>query len=278
VADGPLSSTADALRALGMCEPGVQVALARYGDPPGATSWSLADQLAFLDDAVMRPAWGALVAAGVLPALSMAGQVLTGREWPGAGLAGADLAGAACDGINLEGADLTGANVAGASFAGARLAGSRWTGAALAGADFAGADVAGAAGLEPAPEPVPGPTLEEARAARCAAIDARTRELIALGFSVGGQTFSLSREAQAYWSGLGVLVTAGLLSPSDYPIRVNTLDDIGAHDIASDAEAMTFFAAAATTVKARLGSGTALKDAVRAAATVAAVEAVADER
>lgn len=123
------------------------------------------------------------------------------------------------------------------------------------------------------------PTLPDAKAVKNAAIDLKTRQLIAQGFLHSGKVFSLSAEAQSYWNGLGNLTANGLLTePDDFPLTVNTLDDSNTHDIMTIAEAVTVFATAAATVKAHLASGTALKDQVRAATTTAEVDAVVDNR
>lgn len=123
------------------------------------------------------------------------------------------------------------------------------------------------------------PALGNAKATKAAAIDARTRELIAAGFAYNGKVFSLSAEAQSYWNGLGNLTANGLLTePDDFPITVNTLDDADTYGIANIADAVGLFANAAATVKTHLASGTALKDEVRAATTVAGVAAVIDNR
>lgn len=129
---------------------------------------------------------------------------------------------------------------------------------------------------------VAGLVLSQYKGAKRSEIDAKTTEIIGAGFSVSGvegKVFSLSKEAQAYWNGLGNLVSNGLLvEPDDFPLRVNTLDDEDAHDIADIAEATVFFASAAAAVKNALAGGTALKDQVRAAVDIAGVDAVVDNR
>lgn len=115
--------------------------------------------------------------------------------------------------------------------------------------------------------------------AKNAAIDQRTVELINQGFLYSSKVFSLSSSAQSYWNGLGNLAANGLLTePDDFPMTVNTLDDTDTHDIVNIANAIGLFAAAAATIKGHLASGTALKTQVRAATTVAEVDAVVDSR
>jgi hypothetical protein len=114
--------------------------------------------------------------------------------------------------------------------------------------------------------------LEKLKAERRLQIDLKTQELIAKGFVYAGKTFSLSANAQIYWSNL-------LNVPADqYPLTVNTLDDLSTYEIASAEEARAVYAAALMTVKTRLGSGTALKNRIRAATTKAEVDAVVDDR
>ena len=104
-------------------------------------------------------------------------------------------------------------------------------------------------------------------------IDARTEELIATGYVFAGKVFSLSANAQKYW--IGLVVGKDMMT---YPLAVNTLDDSSTYDIQDAATVVGMYATAMGTVKARLGSGTALKDLVRAATTIAEVDAVVDPR
>lgn len=117
--------------------------------------------------------------------------------------------------------------------------------------------------------------LPAARDAKFAAIDGRTSELIAQGFSYGGKVFSLSANAQQTYTGLYAVRNEVLVS---YPVKVNTLDNLD-NLLLTDAGAVTgFYLTAVGTYRARLDSGTALKDLVRVAVDLAAVAAVADTR
>jgi hypothetical protein len=121
-------------------------------------------------------------------------------------------------------------------------------------------------------------SLSTIKAAKFAAIDERTVDLIRRGFEFppgSGQRFSLSNEAQS-------LLLGAYQSRNDplftYPISWNTLDDSGVLEI-PDAETLHLFYLQATgTVRARRDSGTALKSQVRAATTTAEVAAVEDTR
>lgn len=116
------------------------------------------------------------------------------------------------------------------------------------------------------------PTLKEEK---FAAIDKRTGELIEAGFLFGGKRHSLSQKAQTTYTGLYAVRAEPLLS---YPVKVNTLDDSGSTLLGSAADVQAFYLTAVGTYRAYLDAGTALKDAVRAATTVAEVAAIADGR
>lgn len=109
-------------------------------------------------------------------------------------------------------------------------------------------------------------------------IDARTRELIAQGFeypTASGNMFSLSTESQ--------LKMVGAYSFRDdasmvYPQRWNTRENTAAVTLADAAALRDFYLVGIGTVRAHLDSGTTLKDAARAAQTLAELDAVVDER
>lgn len=119
-------------------------------------------------------------------------------------------------------------------------------------------------------------TLPRAKVRKYAAIDARTEELIADGFehpSASGDIFSLSDRAQRKMNEYA-LETASL----SYPLDVTTLDD-GENVALADAAAVdAWHLTAVETVRGHVDSGMALKDSVRAAADIAAVDAVVDNR
>jgi hypothetical protein len=152
--------------------------------------------------------------------------------------------------------------------------------------DYTGYDIGGS--IQPAPaggwhydfdNPGLVQSLSGAKAAKNAAIDARTIELIQQGFQYAGRIFSLSSNAQSYWNGLGNLAANGLLTePDDFPLTINTLDDSDTYDISSIADAVTIFATAAATVKTHLANGTSLKNQVRSATTISEVDAIVDNR
>lgn len=119
-------------------------------------------------------------------------------------------------------------------------------------------------------------SLAAAKEKRYVEIDRDTERLIAGGFGHAGKTFSLSAAAQSKWLGLAQIGAS--LDPSDFPIVVPTIDDLGTHSIADNVEIQTMLSVAFGTVKAHLDSGEALKASVRVAADLAGVAAVVDNR
>ena len=63
-----------------------------------------------------------------------------------------------------------------------------------------------------------------------------------------------------------------------FPINWNTKGDEDTYTIADSADLHAFYLTAVGTLRSHLDSGTVLKDAVRAATTIAAVDAVEDNR
>lgn len=115
-------------------------------------------------------------------------------------------------------------------------------------------------------------SLERYKTKKKLAIDLKTQQLIGQGFTYASKIFSLSANAQLYWSNL-------LNIPSgDFPLTVNTLDDLDSYNIADTTDAQGMYGAALSAVKGHLTSGTALKEQVRAATTKAEVDAVVDSR
>lgn len=111
------------------------------------------------------------------------------------------------------------------------------------------------------------------KARRYAAIDARTRELIVAGFVSSGKTFSLSIDDFLALTAFDV--AQATLS---YPIEFNTKDNTDAVSITRASDLHAFYLSAVTAYRASLDSGTALKDLIRAAKTVADVNAIVDTR
>lgn len=107
-------------------------------------------------------------------------------------------------------------------------------------------------------------------------IDAKTDGLIDAGYEyppASGKIFSLSMENQ-----MNLVGTDVLSSDLTYPIRWNTIDDTDYHDVNDATDLHTMLLVASGVKKAHVDSGTALKDSVRAATTIAELEAIVDNR
>jgi len=117
--------------------------------------------------------------------------------------------------------------------------------------------------------------LAAVKAKKFAAIDVRTVELIETGYTFNGKKFSLSLPAQ--------IRTMGIHQVRDnpavvYPIKWNTRDDDEAVDVPDSATVDGMYLTGLGTYRAHVDGGTTLKDLVRAATTIAEVEAVVDPR
>ncbi len=115
--------------------------------------------------------------------------------------------------------------------------------------------------------------LNREKSRRFREIDVRTDDLIAAGFSYGGMTLSASIYAQARWTAGNV--ERNLLT---YPITVNDLADSGTYDIVDADDFHNLYLTAIATNKYHLDTGTALKNQIRDAATMAELDAVVDDR
>jgi hypothetical protein len=118
-------------------------------------------------------------------------------------------------------------------------------------------------------------SLAVAKQAAFATIDKKTDEIIARGFPFAGKVFSTSIEAQARMLGMDMLRTDPNMQ---FPITWNVMDDTDSLQIADADTAHAFVLTGIGYYRAAIDSGSALKAAVRAATTLAAVEAVTDAR
>jgi len=115
--------------------------------------------------------------------------------------------------------------------------------------------------------------LPDVKRAKFKAIDEKTNELIAGGFVYQGKTFELYLEAQVRL--IGMLVLKDMLT---YPIAYNSKDDFDFVNLTSPTDILTMAGTALSYIGAYLNGGTALKQAVRAATTIAEVDAIVDPR
>lgn len=107
-------------------------------------------------------------------------------------------------------------------------------------------------------------------------VDLKTRSLIDQGVIYDNLVFSLSQVAQLRYSGL--VAGASLLQPSDFPIKVNTKNDKNVKHLNSTTEIQNFAKEVISTIKTHIDSGTAIKDALRSATTLAELESIQDSR
>lgn len=117
--------------------------------------------------------------------------------------------------------------------------------------------------------------LQDRKNERVLEVDAKTDAMIAAGFAYRSVTFSLTLEAQCQLLAVFAFRDTGALS---YPIRWNSLDDTDQIDIIDAADLTQFCMTALGTVRSILDTGTVLKDQIRAATTVAEVDAIVDNR
>lgn len=120
--------------------------------------------------------------------------------------------------------------------------------------------------------------LDTIKRAKMDIIDSRTQELISQGFEYppsSGDYFSLSDAMQRNLSGLNQVKDHPAVT---YPLDWNHRDNSGKTSLADASEVAALYLTALGTVRAHRDTGTALKDSVRAATTVDAVEAITDNR
>jgi len=117
--------------------------------------------------------------------------------------------------------------------------------------------------------------LDEKKSIRYVEIDNNTVTLILQGFTYKNLVFSLSQNAQINILGLD---NTRFDSAITYPIGYSTKDDSGHYDVVDATDLHNMYLTALATKKAWVDSGTALKDAVRAATNEAEVQAIIDNR
>lgn len=117
--------------------------------------------------------------------------------------------------------------------------------------------------------------LEAAKALKCSYIDLKTAQLITDGFEFVGKKFSLSLPSQAKMMGTHQVKDDPALV---YPIKWNTKDEKASHNMANATDLDNFYKTGLGHIRQHLDDGTALKEQVRVATTVAGVWAVEDNR
>jgi hypothetical protein len=122
------------------------------------------------------------------------------------------------------------------------------------------------------------PELAVARAAQMVAIDAKSEELFTAGFEyppASGIKFGLALDTRVILLGL---FTARGDPAFTYPVEFNRLDSSGTILLNDQNDVRNFFLSAMARVRTVLEGGTAVKNLVRAATTVQAIEAIVDTR
>lgn len=117
--------------------------------------------------------------------------------------------------------------------------------------------------------------LSESKTRKYNRIDKRTDELIAAGYTYDSKTFSLTPTHQVRLVGLFAVRDDAALT---YPVKLNTKNNNNYVELATSADIRSIYLTALATLRGHLDSGSALKDAVRDATTVAEVAAVVDNR
>lgn len=118
-----------------------------------------------------------------------------------------------------------------------------------------------------------GTRLVTKKLAKVAAINNKTAGLISQGFSYGGETFSLSLQAQANLQDL--YARRASLS---WPMVVENINDTATVTLNDQTEGGAFYTAAYNTIVGHRATGKALKDQVRSASTIVELDAIVDNR
>lgn len=117
--------------------------------------------------------------------------------------------------------------------------------------------------------------LDDLKAYRFKQIDRKTGELVSAGFSYGGKTFSLSANAQINILALDETRNDPALT---YPIEYNTINDLDSYSVVDADDLHNMYLTALATKKGIIDSGTTIKQQIRDAVDIAAVNAIVDNR
>jgi hypothetical protein len=118
--------------------------------------------------------------------------------------------------------------------------------------------------------------VDEHKKIRYREIDNNTFDLINKGFTYNGKKFPLSARFLRLY--IGLKASLDIMQPSDWPLVLNTKNNKESVSIADATEFLTFFGTGLATMRTHYDSGTTIKGQVRAATTVAEVDAVVDNR
>lgn len=115
------------------------------------------------------------------------------------------------------------------------------------------------------------------KTAKITAIDNRTIELLAAGFTFDSKQFSMSESGQRTWVSLGTALSLGMLT---FPMTIMTNDELP-YVVSSNVVLMQFLGAYMlfqSDPNGTLGRGRVLKARVQLATTLAELEAIVDDR
>lgn len=121
-----------------------------------------------------------------------------------------------------------------------------------------------------------GDPLSNAKEEKIRAIDEKTSEIIARGFSFGGHQFSLSDNAQRNWIGIAAGLAIGLYTEQNFPFPLSDLSE-QKYDL-QWADRFAFLGNVSSIIGLNKTIGTGLKQQVLDASTVEEVNAVTDNR
>lgn len=128
-------------------------------------------------------------------------------------------------------------------------------------------------GADPLFSPHTSTSLAVAKKKRIAEVDAKTFQLVSAGFQHQALTFGLGLYAQINFLGL-----KDRKGDPIFPLTTGNIDDTDTITLSNGTEADSFYEAAWDGVNVHRASGETIKGQIRAAATIADVEAVADNR
>lgn len=110
-------------------------------------------------------------------------------------------------------------------------------------------------------------------------IDEKTQELILLGFEYpasSGNIFSLTANAQRLY--MVIKNISEDIGYTDYPIKKTVMDDSFDYSITDATDAKSMYDTSLLKIKSKIDSGITLKAQIRDAATIAAINAIIDNR
>lgn len=119
--------------------------------------------------------------------------------------------------------------------------------------------------------------LDTYKSAKNQEIDAKTRKLIECGFEFDNNKFSMSINAQQNWSWMQSSLINGVLSSSDFPRSVSTIDD-KSYIIDSISDASLFCISYVNRIEQRLESGRELKSQINQCTTKGQIDLILDDR